>query len=274
VDLKGTAGIGTGGSAERKRSASRSLTPTTGSRFLSLLGHLDKDDELKELDLEHFDRDDFDALDEGDFVRLRGADVRMPSYAADYDISKTRKDVIIASGQKAYTRKQRRQINAFLAAAGENPRVSFLLSRTVDGRPYSLLLPAQYALLSAEPTLLTGKQTVIGKVMRRLEDPEGPDDGGFNDAPYTDVATIASFRPALRALPEFWVKLRARAALQSLEETRQRLDIPQDDPGFQERLLEYRRSPFRARERLTQHLHALTTITAPGLVILPIAIYK
>jgi len=272
VDLKGTAG-GVGGASQRKRSASRSLTPTTGSRFLSLLDHLDEDGQLKELDLDHFDPEDFDALEEGDFVRLLSADVRMPSYAADYDINKTRKHVIVASGQKAYTRKQRREINTFLAAAGENPRVSFLLTPETGDQLYSLLLPAQYALLSAEPTLLTGRHTVIGKVMRRLDTPD-PDDPGFSEDRYTDAATIASFRPALRALPEFWVKLRASAAHESLEQTRRRLKLAEDDSGFRERVAEFRRSPLRTKARLQRQLHALTTITAPGLVILPIAIYK
>jgi hypothetical protein len=272
VDLKGTAG-GVGGSAQRRRSASRSLTPTTGSRFLALLDHLDEDGQLKQLDLTHFDSDDFEALEEGDFVRLHNADIRMPSYAADYDVNKTRKHVIVASGQKAYTRTQRRKINAFLAAAGENPRVSFLLTATADDQLYSLLLPAQYSLLSAEPTLLTGRHTVIGKVMRRLE-PADPENAAFSDSKYTDVATIASFRPALRALPKFWVTLRARAARESLEETRRRLDVDEDDPGYRASVREFRRSPLRARARLQKQLAALTTITAPGLVILPIAIYK
>jgi hypothetical protein len=134
-------------------------------------------------------------------------------------------------------------------------------------------LPAQYSLLSAEPTLLTGRHTVIGKVMRRLE-PADPENAAFSDSKYTDVATIASFRPALRALPKFWVTLRARAARESLEETRRRLDVDEDDPGYRASVREFRRSPLRARARLQKQLAALTTITAPGLVILPIAIYK
>ena len=273
VDLKGTAG-GAGGSAQRKRSASRSLTPTTGSRFLALLDHIDEDEQLKQLDLDDFDPDDFNALEEGDFVRLVGADVRMPSYASDYDINKTRKHIIVASRQKAYTPKQRGKLNAFLAAVGENPRVSFLLTPKSEGQLYSLLLPAQYSLLSAEPTLLTGEHTVIGKVMRRLDSSNSEEDAGFGSPLYTDVATIASFRAALDQLPEFWLKLRARAARQSLEETRRRLKIGADDPAFRERIEEFKDSPLRTKTRLKQQLHAQTTITAPGLVILPIAIYK
>jgi hypothetical protein len=271
VDLKGTA-VGAGGSAQRKRSASRSLTPTTGSRFLSLLDHLDEDGQLKQLDLDHFDPDDFEALKEGDFVRLRSADITMPSYAVDYDINKTRRHVIVASGQKALEPEQHRQINAFLAAAGENPRVSFLLTPKVGGQLYSLLLPAQYSLLSAEPTLLTGRHTVIGKVMRRLGTRQA--NPGFIEKPYTDVATIASFLPAVNALPMFWAKRVDRARRQSLEQTRVRIDVAEDDPGFRKRIEQYERSPREYVDGLRKDLYAKTTITAPGLVILPIAIYK
>lgn len=271
VDLKGTAG-GTGASAQRKRSASRSLTPTTGSRFLALLDHLDEDGQLKELDLGRFDPDDFDALHEGDFVRLRGADITMPSYAADYDIHKTRKHVIVASGQKALEEQQRQEINAFVAAAGQNPRVSFLLTPEVDDQTFSLLLPAQYSLLSAEPTLLTGRHTVIGKVMRRLGTQQA--NAGFTDKPYTDIATIASFLPAVNALPEFWLKRRDVVARQSLEQTRVRLKLAEDAPGFRKRIEVYERGARRIKAQLRNDLYAKTTITAPGLVILPIAIYK
>jgi hypothetical protein len=206
-------------------------------------------------------------------VRLLNVDLVMPSYASDYDIHKTRKHVIVASGVRAYTKRQQRAIDAFLAAAGENPRVSFLVTRESNGRHYSLLIPAQYWLLSAEPTLLTGQHTVVGKVMRTLRAPAG-DDIGFTQERYTDSATIASFRPALRALPRFLLDYRRSAAVEALEETRRRLKLRRGDPTFRARLRELRASPFRSRARLQRKLAAGTTITAPGLVLLPLAIYK
>jgi hypothetical protein len=223
------------------------------------------------VDFRKLNADNAKDLAEGEFVRLKGVGLTMPPYASDYDIYKTRKDIIAASGVRPFTRHQRRQIATFLNAAGNSPRISFLLT-TGDKRPVSVLLPAQYALLNAQSELLTGGETVVGKVIRNLRSA----DSGKPDLTdrYTDFATLASFRPALRALPQFVIDQRTRAGRETLQQTRARLDLRVEENSYQKVLGEFQSNPLRTRKGLQRALARQTTITAPGLVILPIAIYK
>jgi hypothetical protein len=78
----------------------------------------------------------------------------------------------------------------------------------------------------------------------------------------------------VKAVPDFWLKHLERVERQSLEQTRVRLDVAEDDPGFRKRMERIERSPQQIRANLEDDLYAKATITAPGMVILPIAIYK
>jgi hypothetical protein len=285
IDLKATSGAGGSGSVEEKRTLARSLTETAGSRFYQLLDRLTKRKDFHEYYAQARDADrlkeakplDANSLNhvrEGDFVRISGLELVMPSYASDYDIYKTRTDIVAASSSRSYTRKQRRQLATFLNAAGKRPRLCFVATVGSGDEKLSLLLPAQYALLGAQSELLTGEQTVVGKVIRTLVPNEGSGEEGFSRERYTDIATVASFRPAVRALPGFVLDLHSRAALDSLQQTRKRLGLSKNDPSYRDRLAEYERNALRSRRTLRQALARQTTITAPGLVILPIAIYK
>jgi hypothetical protein len=276
LDLKGTAGPSVGSTQQEQRTSERTLTATAASRFFVLLDELADGGKLHELEFSRLD-ENAETLNEGDFVRIRNIGLVMPAYASDYDIHKTRKDVIAASGKRAYKPWQRRALNAFIASAGKDPRVSFQveseLAAAGDPRGVTLLIPAQYSLLAVEPTLLTGRQTLVGKVMRNLSVAEDQPLRFASDR-YTDTATLASFRPALRALPRFAIKLHTDAAMQSLEQTRRRLGLDRDNETYQDRLREFRTSPLRSRKSLLRQLHRQTTVTSPGLVVLPLAIYK
>lgn len=105
-----------------------------------------------------------------------------------------------------------------------------------------ILVPIQYALLSPEPSLISGgRSTILGKAVRVLTPPEKPRvRPRVHDVCYRDVGTYSLFGLQERFLPE-GVLRRLRGV---------------------------------TRERIRRSLASDTAVIAPAAVVLPIAIYK
>lgn len=93
----------------------------------------------------------------------------------------------------------RRQGASLLRAIGEHPRLPLVAEARIrragqaprEASILRIVLPVQSALLTAEPSLLSPRVKVVGKVVRRLDD----------DPAYQDIAFYRRFVPALRLTP-------------------------------------------------------------------------
>jgi hypothetical protein len=213
----------------------RSVTPTTTSRMVNLLGYLAQAKDLRRLPaLAASERSDsapraaarflaaWRDVRQGDFVQIT-APVRIPRAERLYQVVR---QVPETSSAGILGRRLRQAI-------GDDPR--FPISITADdGRrvPTRLILPLQFSLLATESSLIVGRLTIIGKVLYRV--PPG-------GRPFRDLQTWSRFRAAtIRSItPD---RLLARLRL--------------------------------TRRAVRQELLAYRTVDGPAALILPIAIYK
>lgn len=214
----------------------RTVTPTTASRMVNLLGYLRQQEDLRRLPGLAARNDGSDrsrsasrrflaqwrTVRQGDFVQIT-APVTIPRAERLYQIARQVPETSSAGILGAKLRR----------AVGNDPRFPVAVTAD-DGQhtPTRLILPLQFSLLSSESSLIVGKLTVIGKVLHRVAP------GG---RPFRDLQTWTRFRAAAirRITPD---RLLARVGLKR--------------PTIRAELLTYR------------------TVEGPAAVILPIAIYK
>jgi hypothetical protein len=214
----------------------RSVTPTTASRMVNLIGYMQDAKILRRLPgltaqvrsgthghaaAARFLKP-WRQVRQGDFVQITGR-VSVPRFGRLYQIVR---QVPVSSSAGRMGAKLHR-------AVGDDPR--FPVAINVDGglgRPLRLILPLQFSLLASESSLIVGRLTVIGKVLYRVP-PGGP--------PFKDLQTWTRFRPAF---------------------------IHAITPDRLLKRLSLRRRALR-RELLTYK-----TVDGPAAVILPIALYK
>ena len=214
----------------------RSVTPTTTSRMVNVLGYLRRADALHRLPALAARDDDaarartaaakflvsWRSVRQGDFVQITGP-VSIPRAERLYQIVRQVPETSSAGRLGARLRK----------AIGDDPR--FPISITADGgqgAPTRLILPLQFSLLATESSLIVGRLTVIGKVLYRV--PAG-------GRAFKDLQTWSRFRAAT---------IRSIAPDRLLRRLRFRRNVVRDE------LLTYR------------------TVDGPAALILPIAIYK
>jgi hypothetical protein len=214
----------------------RSVTPTTTSRFTSLVTYLKDRHDLKTLprlaalektsERAHARADAFlrawTGASQGTFVQI-SAPVKVPSFGRLYQ-------AISLVPPKSAAGRQGKKL---LAAVGPDPRFPISVEvDSTDGVPLRLILPLQYSLLGSEASLLGGSVTVIGKVLYRIHPKRRP---------FRDTQTWSRFRPVIR-----------------------RADTP-------DRLL--KRFGLQ-RGSVRRELERYKTVKGPAAVILPVAIYK
>jgi hypothetical protein len=261
-------GLQVGASSSQQQFVERVVTPTATARFYRLLdllrgkGYLETVNYGRGLSLRFLNR-----VSEGDFVRINGCRMRLPTYAqmdelirfapAPLPADEAAYDVVLRSAaaeaarlnaqeeahpgggissfrvKTATGKAQRRLVRAaarFASALGPNPRiaVSSCTGRRVRRfHGVDLLIPLPLGALNVEPGLLAGHVTVVGKLLHVVRPA---------DEPYIDTATLNSLAAPITALE---------------------------------------RTPhFPRHVDLTGELDSDVTVLEPGAVILPIAIYK
>jgi hypothetical protein len=260
-------GLQVGGSSSQQQFVERVVTPTATARFYRLLDLLRAKGYLETVSYGRGLPDRFlNRVSEGDFVRINGCRMRLPTYAQmdeligsapaplPADVAAYNAVQRSASAEAARVRAQeeahpggglstsvvktatgkarRRLVRAaarFASVLGPNPRiaVSSCTGRRVRRlRGVDLLIPLPLGALNVEPGLLAGHVTVVGKLLHVVR----PD-----DQPYIDTATLNSLATPITALE---------------------------------------RTPKFPHVDLTGELDSDVTVLEPGAVILPIAIYK
>lgn len=144
-------------------------------------------------------------LEEGDFVRIDNARLLLPTYtlalakvayARQFRSARqrARRRRVFPGALARFASVKRRQLRAYTSALGADPRVPFRLDlsrpKTDSGSPQaaSVFLPVRYSKLLDAPSLLTGRVTIVGKVVRRA---------AVAERAYYDVETVVSYRRAL-----------------------------------------------------------------------------
>jgi hypothetical protein len=214
----------------------RTVTSTTASRMVNLLGYLRHEKDLRRLPglaARDSGRDhsraaakrflsEWSAVRQGDFVQVT-APISTPQAGRLYQIVRQVPERSATGILGADLRR----------AVGNDPR--FPVAMTVDDgqrTPIRLIIPLQFSLLASESSLLVGKLTVIGKVLYRVRP------GG---RPFRDLQT--------------WTRFRA-AAIRSVT----------PDPLLARLRL--------TRRQMLAELRTYRRVEGPAAVILPIAIYK
>ena len=188
-------------------------------------------------------------LNEGDFVRLDHAQIRLPTYTLALkklahgtqfrSPGQQKAGLRVSSRQLAgFAIRRQRALDSYVTSFGEDPRLPFRLEiagldatgKPATPRRLSVFLPVRYSSLVDAPSLLTGRVTVIGKVIRKLNG---------TDPPYFDTETAAAYERATKG---------ARAGVHRI------LAVP---PGEEREVVQ-----------------ASATASAPALVVVPVAIYK
>lgn len=174
----------------------------------------------------------------GQIVRILGAHLRVPTYTLAL-AKVAHASQYVAPGQpdggvspEALSRlAERRQsgLRSFVESFGPDPRLPFRLEIAHSGRRCTIFLPVRYSKLAEAPSLLTGRVTVVGKIVRILLD-------GRNE--YFDVETAARY---------------GRAVLGAGPRVKKVLALPSNAADV---------------------VNASARVTAPALVVLPLAIYK
>jgi len=217
-----------GGSVEESEEAVSTISPKAADRAYVLHGRLAEDfkreagvlsqeavggqeGKYAELDTDQsFDQvlDEMSALNEGDFVRIDNARLRLPTYTlalgklAHAELFRSpgqRKRRLRVSRRDLSTFAIRRQkaLEAYVTSFGEDPRLPFRLDVSrpkADSKPatpdqLSVFLPGRYSSLVDAPSLLTGRVTILGKVIRKVDGKEPT---------YYDAETAVTYERAVK----------------------------------------------------------------------------
>jgi hypothetical protein len=267
----GLEGVKLGGSLQTERSIEETIKPTDNSRLHRLVSRLQsrevKIDELPALSTLDFNarvralRKALTRVPPGGFVKIEHAQVVPPRYVRlYYSLKQAVSDrSVLALGLKPRDLPSARD---FVDRVGENPRLPLFVRlgspvqepRSLAPEPpdrglpsarpdaseerVTLLLTAQFANFAPQSSLFRTTLTVVGKVIHRpVSVPSGTSADYRHE--YFDEETVSTFAPPLRAAPD---------ALQ--------------------RKLGVRRG------QIEPQLRAQVRVVPPGLVILPVAIFR
>ncbi|MGH2824701.1 MAG: DUF6414 family protein [Thermoleophilaceae bacterium] len=141
------------------------------------------------------------AIKSGQIIRITGAHLRVPTYAlalakvahAAQFLAPQQADAVSPEALSRLAERNQAGLERFVNSFGADPRLPFRLVIRHREMTCTIFLPARYSKLVEAPSLLTGKITVVGKVVRTLAG-EGRE--------YFDVETAARYgRAVLRADP-------------------------------------------------------------------------
>jgi len=260
VDAKGVIQVGATG--EEQESVQRVATATATDRFYRFLGRLTSqfsgalnlgEDGYLTLDLSGPYEELLEgakATDEGLFVRLDNARLKVPAYARAfprllYARQSTREGTprIKASTLTRLVAQQRTSLNRYLRRVGSDalvPAVAYVPDPGGDGG-YTFFVPLRYSKLVDSPSLLSGRVTVVGKVVRQVQLPDDPASPARYDDYYFDPQLALTYRRALAGIPR---------------PVRIALGIP------------------RSRRRQRTIVSETVSVRPPGMLVQPVAIFK
>jgi len=210
---------------------------------------------------------------EGMLVRFVTHELLSPGYIRPYVVVRQSATLAALFPQAAgnpvgaeRAEEQRKKAESFAHQVGPDPRITFVVSPQPkdDGDiPLKVLMPMRYRDLTQERSLLEkgrghytgGRLVVFGKVIRVFRHPKS------NRSEYTDFATREIWQNPLEQASNFLIDHVSHNCKTRRTET-ERKEHPSRSP-----LIE-------GRHCFLAKLKRQTTLTAPGAVILPIAIYK
>jgi hypothetical protein len=172
-------------SASRQLTTSAVVTLTDADRFYKLLDDLQKDNSLVTVDASEPNVDDTarKQLVEGAMVRIDNAELHLPPYLSAYP--QLRYALYTPEPEQHYSdepheavfgqppltrfaptanvlgRAVRKQRAAFIASVGSNPRLPF----TASFASKTAVIPARFASLTGDPSLLSVHVTIVGKLV-------------------------------------------------------------------------------------------------------------
>jgi hypothetical protein len=218
-----------GASAEHASSVETVVTPAATDRFFTLLIELRRDhgrDGLRHTWLHEVDaaitkknsidkvRAKLTRLQEGDFIRISNGNLYLPPYAAVVPKARYAASYlpggIVQPPRPLYapiTRRERRDVVAYLKRLGPDPSLPFVLptlsATREDSQVVRFFVPTRYTGLLDNARLLAGTVTVVGKVVYKDPRLPGDPDCGVTRVrcSYFDRQTLATFAPALQKAP-------------------------------------------------------------------------
>jgi hypothetical protein len=217
--------------SRQERGVEKVVSPTASDRFYRLLQYLlefEKEgaatDWLAEVDARLGEGNSIEQIidtikkvREGEFLRIKNAQLFLPPYAAVKP--KVRYASSYLGGEieeperplyAPISRRERAAVKRYLKLLGKNPRLPFVvptLSQAGDDKQVvTFFVPTQYIGLVNEPRLLAGNLTVLGKVIYkdpRLAGDETCDPKvSLQPCSYFDTQTLGTYGAALEKAPE------------------------------------------------------------------------
>jgi hypothetical protein len=282
-------GFSVGASTQHETEAESTITRTEASELGLLLSDLRAND-LHGVSFHAVTIDDHTKLTkkgirEGMLVRFVTHDLLSPGYLRPYVVVRQSATLAAlfpqASGDQASAeraQKQRQKAESFARQIGPDPRLTFAVlprGRAGSGRPLKVLMPMRYRNLTTERSLLEkgkdqytgGRLVVFGKVIRvfrhqttfRCRERAGR--CGGDQPEYTDYATREIWNNPLEQASNYLIEHVSHSCVTSSTEAE-----VTENPS--------RAGPIRGRACFLAKLRRQTELYAPGIVILPIAIYK
>lgn len=257
-------GITLGGESQEEEEVESTIQPAAASEVWVMLKEL-RDDTWPHTYFHRLDLgsgSDLPEVREGWLVHFRTGRLISPGYIRPYEIlrhSATLRALFAgtvprpnASGQT-----QIEKAEAFAKEIGPNPRATLTLGREKDGP--KVLMPVEYTNLIGERNILEtgrsqftgGELSVFGIVLRVIDD-------GSGELSYTDYASRETWRRPLKYASSYLIdhvshRCQARRG---------------------KGVAHLANHPIEGRRCYLTRLRRETHLTAPGLVILPLAIYK
>lgn len=202
----------------------------------------------------------------GDFVRIVNAQLFLPPFAqalkrvqstnAFFGQLPSPRTSFTSPTQSAQVSKA---IHAYEKRVGGNPRLPFVAApyggpRKLGNGGVTIFLPAEYAGISSEPSLLSGSVTIVGKVIYYAS----------KGAAYVDYPTVSTFGKALHeASPTFLNDLGVCSKAPPLVTN----PLEHASSG-------HRRTPCASFGATLRHVRNSVSFKPPIVVILPLAIYQ
>lgn len=271
-------GVAVGAEAQQENEIESTLVPTASSGLDVILR--DVGPEIRKF--EPNDWSSLDGLADGSLVRIRTRYLLSPGYIRPYVIVSTAATLAAlfprrGSGEHArrLAASRRHRVRVFADRIGSDPRITLDIDppRPPKGKegPVKVLLPIEYKNLTRERSLIEkeeghftgGTLTVVGKVARVFRG-RGPSSGsgarpGFHPE-FVDYATRESWQGPIRHT--------SKSLLERIGcDCRVVRAIGRGSGGAEAR-------PLHGRRCLLTKLRRQTRLFAPGVVILPLAIYK
>lgn len=209
---------------ESKEGVEQTVAPTAADRVYRLIRHLRADDShtssasvghqgpwLNDVNLElganntlERVRHTLKGAEEGTFIRLANARLCLPIYAAI--LPRVRQAATCETGdllpQLRLSKRERHAIGAFRRHLGRDARLPFVArlshsQRRLAGGRIDFFLPTTYNGLAREPSFLSGRVTILGKVVRNGLLQLGDRVEGH----HVDRETVSRYTAALKRLP-------------------------------------------------------------------------